>query len=306
MDQEATSENQRSRILCCLGKAHDDIGRYAEAFSYYSAANDENSKRANFNASRHKKGIAEIKRVFREPHGSAADDSGDAEHVPVFVVGMSRSGKTSVESLLSQHENAYSVGDRFRWYGVIEKILKKYSVSELFPNCMSYLSDDQIKEMGSIYMQNILEDSAQSKILINTSPRNVPYIGVIFQALPMAKVIHCHRDPMDNCLSVYFRQYQGRYWDFSYDLDTVASFFVGYRDLMAHWQRLYGDRILDVRYEDLVRDPADIGARIFEYCGLDFDPAAVRDAFTTGEIGHWRHYEPYLGPLRQALGDLAR
>ena len=85
------------------------------------------------------------------------------------------------------------------------------------------------------------------------------------------------------------------------------AYHTDYQDMMAHWQRLYGDRILSVRYEDLVRNPAEIGARIYEFCGLDYDPAAVRHGFATDEIGRWwRHYEPYLDALRQALGDLAR
>ena len=75
---------------------------------------------------------------------------------------------------------------------------------------------------------------------------------------------------------------------------------------MAHWQGLYENCILSVRYEDLVRNPVDVGARTYAFCGLDYDPAAVRHAFTTDEIGHWKHYEPYLGTLRQALGGLAR
>ena len=74
---------------------------------------------------------------------------------------------------------------------------------------------------------------------------------------------------------------------------------------MAHWLDLYGDRILSVRYEDMMRHPADVGARIYAFCGLDYDPAALRCAFTTDEIGHWRHYQPELEGLRRALGGLA-
>ena len=76
--------------------------------------------------------------------------------------------------------------------------------------------------------------------------------------------------------------------------------------MMAHWQSLYGDRILSVRYEELVRNPADQAARLYEFCGLDYDPEKVSQAFTTDEIGRWKHYEPYLDTLRQALGGLAK
>ena len=109
---------------------------------------------------------------------------------------------------------------------------------------------------------------------------------------------------MDHCLSVYFSWYaEGN--GYSYDLANIASMYAGYRDMMAHWRRLYPDRILGVGYEDLVRNPADVGARLYEFGGLDHDPAAVESAFRSDEIGHWKHYERYLGALRRALGGLA-
>ena len=109
---------------------------------------------------------------------------------------------------------------------------------------------------------------------------------------------------MDHCLFVYFFRYKSGH-DYSYDLYHLASCYRNCHDLMAFWQELYGDRILSVRYEDLVRHPADAGARIYAFCGLDYDPVVHRHAFTTDEIGHWKHYEPELEGLRQALGGLA-
>ena len=135
-------------------------------------------------------------------------------------------------------------------------------------------------------------------------PGNYRYVGMILQVLPKAKVIYTHRDPMDNCLSIYFYRYATGHF-YSYDQRHLAMFYAAHRDLMAHWLRLYGDRMLSVRYEDLVRNPADEGARIYEFCGLDHDPKKVSQAFTTDEIGHWKDYESYLDPLRQALGGLA-
>ena len=147
-------------------------------------------------------------------------------------------------------------------------------------------------------MENIMKDSPDSKFFIDTEPENYKYVGLILQALPMAIIIYCHRDPMDNCLFMYFHFYRK-------DLTNVASYYIACNDLMAHWQQLYGDRILGVRYEDLVRNPADVGARIYAFCGLDYDPKRVRSAFTTDEIGHWKCYEPYLGALHRAFGDTA-
>lgn len=92
---------------------------------------------------------------------------------------------------------------------------------------------------------------------------------------------------------------------FKFDLTNIALHYAACHDMMEHWQGLYGDRILSVRYEDFVRNPVDVGRQIYEFCGLDYDPAAVRHEFTTDGIGHWRNYEPHLDDLFQALGDLA-
>ena len=149
-------------------------------------------------------------------------------------------------------------------------------------------------------MEQIVQDSPNSKYFVNTLPGNYKSIGLMLQALPSAKIIYCHRDPMDNCLLVYFTSYaHGNVH--SYDLANVGSYYADYQELMAHWRGLYGDRILSVRYEELVRNPADVGARIYEFCGLDYDPGAVESAFTTDEIGHGKRYEPHLAALRQAL-----
>jgi tetratricopeptide (TPR) repeat protein len=302
---EGISKADKSPILSALGKAHDDIGRYREAFSYYSAANEEMTRQGDFDPSGHRKEISEIKEMFRERRDPADQNAGDAEHVPVFVVGMSRSGKTSVESLLTQHEDVYGADESREWEDAVNAVLDKYSISTSFPEYVGFLSDDQTREIGEIYMENMIRISSDSKLFINTSPGNYQFIGMIRQALPMAKIIYCHRDPMDHCLFVYFYRYESGH-DYSYDLSHLASYYVDYIEMMVHWQKLHGDRILSVRYEDLVRNPADVGARIYAFCGLDFDPAAIRHAFTTDEIGHWKHYEPYLGTLRQALGGLAQ
>ena len=121
----------------------------------------------------------------------------------------------------------------------------------------------------------------------------------------MAKIIYSHRDPMDHCLFVYFYRYVEGH-GYSYDLNQLASYYVDFHDLMAHWRKLYGDRILSVSYEDLVRNPGETSARVYEFCGLDYDPDAVGNAFATTEIGRWKRYRSHLGALRQGLGRLAR
>jgi cytochrome c-type biogenesis protein CcmH/NrfG len=303
--RDDTPEDKRTRIRFALGTAHDRIGRYAEAFSYYEAANKEMARRRGFKASRHRKRIAEIKKAFPERCDVDQGDAAVARPLPVFVVGLSRSGKTLVESLLSQHHSVYGAGERREWSLAVEEILERRSILKPYPKYVSLLGREDLREIGSIYLDGITKYSPNSRFIVNTMPGNYRFIGMIFLALPEAKIIFCRRDPMDNCLFSYFYHY-ARGHEYSYDLNGVGTHYSNCHDLMDHWLGLYGNRILDVRYEDMVRDPAGVGPRIFEFCGLDYDPAVIDWAVKTDEVGHSRHYEPYLGPLRRALEESAR
>lgn len=303
-EDDVLTEEQKNRLLFALGIVHDKIGLYADAYSYYRQGNDGKAKLVDFNPSLHRNGIKEVKRFFSQRPGSAGGDSGAAEDMAIFVIGMSRSGKTLVESLLSQHEDVYGAEESHAWSDAMKTVVEREGITKRFPRCMKSLTDDQLTGIGEIYMQEISKDSPESRYFVNTMPSNYPYVGMIFQALPSAKIIYCHRHPLDHCLCAYFYRYKDGN-GYSYDSKRLASYYVDYHDIMAHWRRLYGDRILSVGYEELVRNPVETGARVYQYCGLDFDPAAVPDTFRTDEIGRWKHYEPYLGTLRQALGGLA-
>lgn len=302
------STDKRNQLLFLLGKAHDDVGLYAEAFSYFSQGNEDKNKRMKkkFNPSIDQRATEAIQRAFPERSPSIREGSVGGAHVPIFITGMSRSGKSLVESLLSQHPDVYDAGEKHEWIEAVDKVRERHSISQRFPKCVDSLAGEHIREIGATYIQDMSKYAPKSPFIVNTLPGNYRHIGLIFQALPSAKVIYCHRDPLDHCLFVYFKRYAGNTNKNSYDMRDVASFYAVHRQLMAHWQRLYGERILSVRYEDVVRDTREAGARLFAYCGLDFDPAAIRHGFTTDEIGHWRNYEPYIGPLRDALGAMAQ
>jgi hypothetical protein len=149
-------------------------------------------------------------------------------------------------------------------------------------------------------MADIVPESPASLFFVNTLPGHYLHVGLILQSLPSAKIIYCRREPLDHCLFVYFKRYaHGN--AYSYDLEALGSYYVDYHELMAHWLRLYGDKILSVQYEELVKNPVTAGARLYAHCGLDFDPRGPRADLTSQEIGHAKHYEPYLESLREAL-----
>ncbi len=299
---EDLPEDDRNQLLFALGKGHDDLGLYAEAFSYYRRANEEKAKRANFDAVRLAKQTVAIKKVFRQRLGPAGEYSQPGRPVPIFVVGMSRSGKTLVESLLSQHDDVHGAGERYEWARAVEKVVAKYSISESFPEFAHSLGIERLREIGKTYLEDVSKHLPDCRFFVDTMPGNGFFIALILQAIPFARIICCRRDPLDNCLSIYFKRYRSHH-EYSYDLASLASYYANYHEVMAHWLKLYGERILEVRYEDLVRDPGRTGARIYRFCGLEYEPTAIRQAFTRDEIGRWKHYERYLGALIRALRD---
>jgi tetratricopeptide (TPR) repeat protein len=300
LDQDRFDAEQRNHLLVSLGRAHDDIGDYAEAFSYYRQAMEERSAKLAYDAAGHRENIALIKKLFARRTFPVPVQPSPVEPTPIFVVGMSRSGKTLVESLLSAHDEVYGAGERKEWTNAVKRVLDKHGIPEKWPECLGSLSDPQIEEIGKRYMADIVPESPASRFFVNTLPSHYLIVGWILQSLPSAKIIYCRREPLDHCLFVYFKRY-ARGNAYSYDLQALGSYYVDYHDLMAHWLRLYGAKILSVQYEELVRDPVTTSAQLYDFCGLDFDPRGTRAALTTQEIGHAKHYEPYLESLREAL-----
>ena len=301
LDRQPPDGHGRTHLLVALGKAHDDLGLYDEAFSYYRKANQEIAGQVRFDATIQPERIEVIKAAFPQP--LLCPDRSPGAEIPIFVVGMSRAGKTLVESLLAQHPAVIAAGERREWTQALDRVLKKSGIADPFPDCLGSLTAAQIREVGEQYLDELRRRRhlPGGRFYVNTLPGNYRYLGLIFRAFPSVKVIYCERQPLDQCLSIYFRIFTDGH-EYSYDQQTLAAYYLNYQEMMNHWLRLYGERILTVQYETLVRDPLEVGRSLYAHCGLDFEPARLRADFTTDQIGHARHYEGHLAPLRAALG----
>ena len=142
-----------------------------------------------------------------------------------------------------------------------------------------------------------------SPTVVNTIPSNHQFVGLIMQTLPTAQVIDCHRDPVDNCLKVYFKRYRTGN-EYSYDLQALGAYYRLYYDLVAHWKRLFPERMLSVRYEEMLQDPLLMAERVYRHCGIPFDPDKIdTSTLNSDEIGCSIPYAAGLGPLKNALGQ---
>jgi tetratricopeptide (TPR) repeat protein len=296
----ALSDNTRAYFLFALGKGHDDLGHHDEAFSFIRQGNQAMAGDVAFDGAGFRARIDWIKGRFAERHDPPPGRDGGP--VPVFILGPSRSGKTLIEGLLADRPDVHAAGEGSQWADALRKIADRHGMPNSLLVLMDSLDEAGVAEVGTAFLDSMAAESPDAGWFINTAPGYFETVGLILRALPSARIIHCRRDPIDTGLQIYFSRYRSAN-DHAYDLDHIATYISGYRAMMAHWTRLHDDRILDVAYEDLVRDTARQAARISAFTGLP-PSTAVAGGLTETEVGHWKHYSAHLAPLIEAFGPV--
>ncbi len=295
---------QRTLLHFAQGKAQDDLAAYDSAFAHFTEANRAMAALVTADPERYRARAERIRTAYQRPFLPAAEPPTETVPIPVFVIGMSRSGKSLVERLLKGHPAVHAAGERSLWALGLDRLLEDLGSPGRFPEVAGSLTPDQCAALRKAYFSDVLHGDPEPGLIVNTWPGHLDYVGLIFEVFPTAKVICCTRGAMDNCLCVYFKHYaSGNHY--SYDLEHVGAQYRICAELAAHWQALYGTRVLSVSYEALVRDPQGTANEVFGFCGLDRRAALVDLEFNTDEIDSWQHYEAHIGPLVAALGPWA-
>jgi len=295
-----------------LGKYYDDLGEYSEAFSHYRQAN-ELSKRhaARYDRAQLTQYIDGIIGNFDAAFAAASHSGASVSELPVFVVGMPRSGTTLIEQILASHSQAVGAGEVNFWERAAER----------FAGCApgSAARASALAALGRDYLALIGARAGQALRVIDKMPANFLYAGLIHAAFPHARILHVQRHPLDTCLSLYFQNFGERH-PYANDLDSLAHYYGEYLRLTRHWRAvLPAAALLEVPYEALVGEQEYWTRRILKFVGLPWDARClefhrtervvitasrwqVRQKINTRSIGRWRNYEPYLAPLRPLLG----
>jgi len=300
--RKAPAGDDRDALLSVQAKAHEHLGQYSSAFSCYRRIMQRTARLRPYDGAEHRRFVARVKEVFRHPPSQAATQA--SHPVPVFLIGMSRSGKTLLESLLAQHPAVHAGGELQAWSEAMQHVTAARELTDRFPALMEAADEELIADFGRHYLHALSELAPEASLVVNTLPGNHLYVGLILQSLPDARIIFCRRDSaLDHCLFIYFKRYT-RNNSHSYDLESLGAYYLDYHELLAHWQRLYGDRILTITYEEMVRSPQPVVAAICQHCGLSLNeglPGPVN--FHSDEIGYAAHFEAELEPLRRVLAQ---
>ncbi len=322
-EQAATTPTADRLHLCfALGKALEDRQDYGRSWQFYSRGNA--LKRA---TSRYRPEIMEAntraqRQICTEEFFSARSGWGSPDRDPIFIVGLPRSGSTLLEQILASHPLVEGTQE----LAEIHRYSVELGAVGADPNCGSYpqslapLSCADLRQLGERFLaETRVYRQTGRPYFIDKMPNNFRHIGLIHLMLPNAKIIDARREPLACCLG-NLKQLFAHGQEFSYSIEDIARYYRTYLELMRHWNCVLPGRILTVHHEDVVEDLAGSVKRLLEFCGLPFEPAClqfhdtarsvrtasseqVRRPISRDGLTQWRHYEPWLGALKEALGD---
>ncbi|HTY66464.1 MAG TPA: sulfotransferase [Alphaproteobacteria bacterium] len=306
------SHGDRTALHFALAKAYLDIGDSDRAFGHLHEGNRLKRSTFTYDAEATSRWMKSIAAVFTPALLARLAGAGGNSALPVFIVGMPRSGTTLIEQILASHPLVHGAGE----LSILQRIVD--GLGE-YPAAVERLTRDDFGRMGRAYLARVEKLAGGKRHVVDKMPANFLRAGLIRLILPDARIIHCRRDPADTCLSCYSRLFEGEQ-AFAYDQVELGRFHRDYQGLMAHWRAvLPADRLLDVDYEAVVDDLEGQARRLVEFLGLPWDAACLRfhetrRAVRTASVNQirqpvyttskhrWRKHARHLGPLLEALG----
>jgi tetratricopeptide (TPR) repeat protein len=313
----SVSEEDLIHYHFALGKIYEANEMYDLSFESYQKANGLKRKSITYVPKKSSAYIDQIIRVYSKQYVQDKASFGSESELPVFIVGMPRSGTTLVEQIVSSHPQVTGAGEISLLSRIENGIADKVSSSNNYPECMLNFSDSFALACANEYLTELVHHSSSSLRITDKMPHNFLRIGLINTLFPRARIIHCHRNALDTCASIYLNYFKYSH-NYSFDLQELGYHYLDYRRLMDHWQHLYPSKILNVEYEALVLNQENISKEIIDYLGLDWDETCldfhknkravktasnlqVRKPIYKNSISRWKKYESHLGPLISIL-----
>lgn len=313
-DENALSEEQKVELNFALAKAYDDLGRTGPAFECLQKGNAIKRRLVPYDEAQMMNFFREIAAVFTPALMEAKRAVGHPSALPVFVVGMPRSGTSLVEQTLARHPSVFGAGE----LNYVQDLIMAGAAGPHYPSSVASLTNEALRKFGGYYAVRASALAPQAKRIVDKLPANFRHLGLIHLALPNARIVHVRRDPVDTCFSCYSKLFLNGL-NYTYELGELGRYYKAYERLMAHWRSvLPQDAMLDVQYETLVGNFTDEARRLVAFCGLEWDERCVafhetsravrtlsgyqvRQPLFKTSIGRWRPYESRLQPLLDAL-----
>jgi tetratricopeptide (TPR) repeat protein len=313
--------DDRAHLCFALGKAFEDRSQFEESWSFYARGNalkrEESRYRPEILETNTRLQKAVCTPVFFERRAGW----GDARPDPIFVVGLPRAGSTLIEQILASHSQVEGTQELADVQAIVGELQgRDYDLgSPPYPGVLAGLEAQDLARLGARYLADTAVHRTGRPFFIDKMPNNFRHIGLIHLMLPNATIIDARREPMSCCFSI-LKQLFAQGQEFAYSVEDVARYYRTYLELMAHWDEALPGKVLRVRHEDVVDDLEGQVRRLLGHCRLPFEPSCVefhrtrrsvrtpsseqvRQPIFRDGLDAWRPYAPWLGPLREALGD---
>lgn len=290
-----------------IAKSYDDTGNYTKAFENYHRANElSKQSRPPHDHQALRRSTDDIILTYTQEWLNKYRDLGNGDARPVFVVGMMRSGTSLLEQMLAAHPLVFGAGELGFWSSEFFRFNARGNSEAVKAG---------IEDIG-VRHANLSDAMPKAVRIIDKTPINFLFIGLIHAVLPHARVIHMKRNPIDTCLSIYFQNFE-RTFTYANDLEDLAHTYRDYQRVMKHWHEILPRGVLmDVSYEALVDDPEKSGQDILKFIDLPWDDNLlnfhnvnrtvltaskwqVRQKINKNAVERWRNYEKFIGPLLQ-------
>lgn len=309
--------SDRIALNFALGKAHEDLRQYDVAFRYLAEGNRIKRTTFNYDEIDNSRLFANIKKAFTKTFLKNRSGWGKDDATPIFIIGMPRSGTSLVEQILSSHPDVHGAGELSN----LDRILSTYGkriLKRTYPAFSAKLTRNDCLKMGTAYIEGIRKLNRHGTFITDKMPQNFLFAGLIKIILPKAKIIHCVRNPMDTCFSIFKNDFS-RLHPYAYDLNEIGGYYQLYQGLMRHWHRVMPDFIHDVHYEKITAEPEKQVRRLLNCCGLQWNDqcmmfhrsrrpvltastAQVRRPIYRDSVELWKNYEQDLQPLIKKNG----
>ena len=309
------SENDQIALHFALAKAYRDLENHERSFRHLLRGNALKRRQIVYDERATLTGFARICAAFTPELMQAKRGCCDYSRLPIFIVGMPRSGSTLLEQILASHSGVFGAGE-------IDDFAKAATSLpgglENFPEFISTRPDEELRGLGRQYVKSVRAKSPRAVRITDKMLSNFAYLGLIHLALPNARIIHARRDPVDTCLSCFSLLF-GDDQPYTYDLAELGRYYRAYGALMRYWRAVLPEGvILDVDYEDVVADLEGQARRLVAHCGLHWEDRClafhetqrpvhtasvtqVRRPIYRDSVGRWRPYRDLLQPLLDAL-----
>jgi tetratricopeptide (TPR) repeat protein len=319
-EQNGTDADTKSRLDIGLAFHFDRVGAYDCAFRHLEQARNHQARLRPFNSDGYSAAVDTLIGVFAKGAVWPSRERDAATARPIFIVGMPRSGTTLTEQVLASHPGVAAGGELAALPSASYRVQELSSDHRPYPYGLKTISTAALRELARGYLGQLDKIDTAGRMVTDKLPFNFMHLGIIALMFPGAKVVHCRRDPLDNCTSCYFTSFAEEV-AFAADLGTLGRYYADYHRLMAHWCEVLPITMLELKYEDLVSDTEAAIRRLLGYCELDWEPAClkfhetqreirtpsrwqVRQPIYGNSVARWRRYEKYLEPLKLALGPV--